>query len=369
MGPQYARSRGFRLSRGRPGRCTGPSHRIRRTRGGRAWGIGPTHSRAIFPGTLRRSHDEFSLHSRPLIARVIATFKMFERSGGLVLSPEFPEAEAESSLSAVGFARLGLALRRLREIAVDDASRSAGRSPADAVGRPVGRGHARRVAAQLRACTRSAWRTARSCCDTSPRSRGPSKSSSSSSWRSQFLTEILLRNPDYLEKLTNHKQLADFKSRAAVRAEARRADRSERPPRRSSTRCGVFSAGAAADRSVRRLRPVRPEVGHRAALAAGRQPGPDLPDDARARTWASRRRVCRPGDGQTGGRGTQLQLGHRPDLSGRRRREPFWTLGQRLIKALTESTAEGFLYRVDMRLRPWGRSVRSSTPSTGTCSI
>ncbi len=30
-------------------------------------------------------------------------------------------------------------------------------------------------------------------------------------------------------------------------------------------------------------------------------------------------------------------------------------LGQRLIAALTQATTEGFLYRVDMRLRPWGR--------------
>ena len=30
-------------------------------------------------------------------------------------------------------------------------------------------------------------------------------------------------------------------------------------------------------------------------------------------------------------------------------------LGQRLIDALTRNTGEGFLYRVDMRLRPWGR--------------
>ncbi|MEQ9065255.1 MAG: glutamine synthetase adenylyltransferase, partial [Gimesia chilikensis] len=34
----------------------------------------------------------------------------------------------------------------------------------------------------------------------------------------------------------------------------------------------------------------------------------------------------------------------------------YWQLGQKLIKSLMESTAEGFLYRVDMRLRPWGRS-------------
>ena len=34
----------------------------------------------------------------------------------------------------------------------------------------------------------------------------------------------------------------------------------------------------------------------------------------------------------------------------------FQRLGERLIRALTEATAEGFLYRVDMRLRPWGRA-------------
>jgi glutamate-ammonia-ligase adenylyltransferase len=36
--------------------------------------------------------------------------------------------------------------------------------------------------------------------------------------------------------------------------------------------------------------------------------------------------------------------------------ERFWALGQRVIKALSEATSEGFLYRVDMRLRPWGSS-------------
>jgi glutamate-ammonia-ligase adenylyltransferase len=30
-------------------------------------------------------------------------------------------------------------------------------------------------------------------------------------------------------------------------------------------------------------------------------------------------------------------------------------LGERLIDALARVTAEGFLYRVDMRLRPWGQ--------------
>jgi glutamate-ammonia-ligase adenylyltransferase len=34
----------------------------------------------------------------------------------------------------------------------------------------------------------------------------------------------------------------------------------------------------------------------------------------------------------------------------------FWPIGQKLIQALSNATAEGFLYRVDMRLRPWGAS-------------
>src|SRR5690606_21916155 len=34
----------------------------------------------------------------------------------------------------------------------------------------------------------------------------------------------------------------------------------------------------------------------------------------------------------------------------------YWELGQKLIKGLITATAEGFLYRVDMRLRPWGKS-------------
>ncbi|HID22573.1 MAG TPA: hypothetical protein EYP14_09245, partial [Planctomycetaceae bacterium] len=39
---------------------------------------------------------------------------------------------------------------------------------------------------------------------------------------SQFLTEILLRNPNYLERLTQHTRLADIKSREELRNEAAR---------------------------------------------------------------------------------------------------------------------------------------------------
>src|SRR5687767_3864476 len=40
---------------------------------------------------------------------------------------------------------------------------------------------------------------------------------------SQFLTEILLRNPQYLERLTQHKRLAEFKSRTQFVDEEREA--------------------------------------------------------------------------------------------------------------------------------------------------
>ena len=36
--------------------------------------------------------------------------------------------------------------------------------------------------------------------------------------------------------------------------------------------------------------------------------------------------------------------------------ERYWALAQHVIRALTEPTSAGFLYRVDMRLRPWGSS-------------
>ena len=34
----------------------------------------------------------------------------------------------------------------------------------------------------------------------------------------------------------------------------------------------------------------------------------------------------------------------------------FLRLGQQLIKALDQTTGDGFVFRVDMRLRPWGKS-------------
>src|SRR5690606_26257876 len=51
---------------------------------------------------------------------------------------------------------------------------------------------------------------------------------------------------------------------------------------------------------------------------------------------------------------------HEGELEGERRalsyHQFFQRLGQQLIKALDQTTADGFVFRVDMRLRPWGKS-------------
>lgn len=75
-----------------------------------------------------------------------------------------------------------------------------------------------------------------------------------------------------------------------------------------------------------------------------------------------------PRDGKAGRRRAELLFRYRSDLcwpehgatrGGRRELDNaqfFTRLGQRLIKALDQPTQDGFVYRVDMRLRPFGDS-------------
>src|ERR1700689_1604155 len=148
---------------------------------------------------------------------------MFERSGSLVLTSDLPEAEAQSLLSAAGFADWRLALCRLREIAADENSRAALANvlPLLLV--------ALSDAATPDASLRNFERYVQCVADRTSLLRYLASKPRAVEILvklfvgSQFLTEILLRNPDYLEKLTNHKQLADIKSRAHFPAEAREA--------------------------------------------------------------------------------------------------------------------------------------------------
>jgi len=174
---------------------------------------------------------------------------------------------------------------------------------------------------------------------------------------SQFLTEILLRNPEYLERLVEHRQLAQpldvnrFCARAAqALAECDDLDEPLDALRRYQ-RWELLRIGAC---DLLGLIDLAGVTGQLSNLA-----------DSLVRTCLSiaSSRTGTPADGfvviAMGKLGGQ-ELNYSSDIdllfltSGPS--SDYRRLGERLIAALTQVTAEGFLYRVDMRLRPWGSS-------------
>ncbi len=174
---------------------------------------------------------------------------------------------------------------------------------------------------------------------------------------SQFLTEILLRNPDYLAKLTNHKRLAEFKSRDQFREEAEQAaalfpempgklDALRRCQHWELLRIGACDAFGLLDlKSVTVQLSLLTDSIVQACLSL-------LAEDSKL----SLDGFVVLAFGKLGGE----ELNYSSDIDlvflADRDAAKYWPLGQKLIKALTEATGEGFLYRVDMRLRPWGKS-------------
>lgn len=172
---------------------------------------------------------------------------------------------------------------------------------------------------------------------------------------SQYLTETLIRRPELLPELTSHQRLSDIKSReefieAAEAAMGPAADDNAWPTRlRRYHRWELLRIGACdafglmdlktatvqlsllADAMIRvclrRLDP-QPTRGSLAVLGMGKLGGEELNYSSDIDLVF----VCDEGVA------------------------PNPSVAQRLIKALQDSTAEGFLYRVDTRLRPWGRS-------------
>lgn len=174
---------------------------------------------------------------------------------------------------------------------------------------------------------------------------------------SQFLTEILLRNPEYLVKLTNHKRLAEFKSREQFYHEAQEAagEFSKMPAKMNALRrCQhweLLRIGACDAFGLLDLKSVTVQL----SLLT------DSIVQASLKLMADSLNL--PLDnfavlafGKLGGE--ELNYSSDIDLVFLTKTDAtkYWTLGQKLIKALTEATSEGFLYRVDMRLRPWGKS-------------
>lgn len=174
---------------------------------------------------------------------------------------------------------------------------------------------------------------------------------------SQFLTEILLRNPEYFERLLERKGLAQPKNAAQFCAEAQVAATLSPTPDgqldalRRFQRWELLRIGASGFFGFLDMPTATMQLSHLA--------------DSLVRTCltitASQSLIAPDGFavialGKLGGE----ELNYSSDIDllfiASSNAAAYQRLGQRLIEALAGVTAEGFLYRVDMRLRPWGRT-------------
>ena len=174
---------------------------------------------------------------------------------------------------------------------------------------------------------------------------------------SRYLTEALLRNPSSLQELIQHRQLADLKSReeffdGAMAAAKSAVDHTSRlNGLRRFQRYEILRIGACDLFGLIDLRAATVQLSLLAdglcqaclVLSAG-----ELSMDPSSLTVL--------GLGKLGGE--ELNYSSDIDLVFLTDRQPVdvMPLAQRLIKSMQDATAEGFLYRVDVRLRPWGRS-------------
>ena len=173
---------------------------------------------------------------------------------------------------------------------------------------------------------------------------------------SQFLAEILLRNPEYFEDLIDLRRLAQRKSRETLLRElelaaapyielADRLDAFRRMQRRELLRIGTCDLLDLYD-----LPAATMQLSNLAdALVQA------CLDAVSAHLMIDPDGFCVIGMGKLGGQELNyssdidfLFLADSPAASITR-------LGERLVDALSRVTTEGFLYRVDMRLRPWGK--------------
>ncbi len=171
---------------------------------------------------------------------------------------------------------------------------------------------------------------------------------------SQFLTEILLRDPNYFERLTRsqllgqEKQAEDYRTEIEQRLSAleeggaldavRRFQRRELLRIGASDLLGYFDLQTVTAELSRLADCVLKQCLRIAAVQTG-----TTPDGFVVLAF-----------GKLGG--SELNYSSDIDLifvaaEGANR---FWPLAEKLIAALSRPSAEGFLYRVDMRLRPWG---------------
>lgn len=173
---------------------------------------------------------------------------------------------------------------------------------------------------------------------------------------SQFLTEILLRNPQSLALLLDRQQLTQRKTLEQIQSESESALRlarteSERKDALRTYQHGeLLRIGASDFLGLYDLPAVVSQIS-RLAIAlirvclnlAARQTG--IPSDG----------FVVLAMGKLGGR----ELNYSSDIDllflSRDDSVDYLPLAQKLIDNLASTTTQGFLYRVDMRLRPWGK--------------
>ena len=171
---------------------------------------------------------------------------------------------------------------------------------------------------------------------------------------SQFLTEILLRDPKYFERLTRsqllgqekqaEEYLTEIEERLSTLDESAALDALRRFQRRELLRIGASDLLGQFD-----LQTVTAELSRLADCVLKQ-----CLQIAEAQTGTTSNGFVVLAFGKLGG--SELNYSSDIDLlfvsaQGANR---FRRLAEKLIAALSRPSAEGFLYRVDMRLRPWG---------------
>ncbi|MGQ0634201.1 MAG: glutamine synthetase adenylyltransferase [Planctomycetaceae bacterium] len=174
---------------------------------------------------------------------------------------------------------------------------------------------------------------------------------------SQFLTEILLANPAYLERLTQHKRLAELKSVQQLYIEAQGTMVGLTDPEqqlnalRRFQRWELLRIGTCDFLGLLDLRRVTVQL----SLLADALVRSCL-SHAYSDAGLSQQGFVVIAMGKLGGE----ELNYSSDIDllflAESGSQAHWRVGQRLIKGLTGMSEAGFMYRVDMRLRPWGRA-------------
>ena len=174
---------------------------------------------------------------------------------------------------------------------------------------------------------------------------------------SRYLTETVLRNPQTLRELIRHRRLADLKSReeflegalsvvGSAPDNASRLDALRRYQRWELLRIGACDAFGLIDlrAATVQLSLLADSLVQACLTLAGHE------------LMMHSTNVTVLALGKLGGE--ELNYSSDIDLIFLTDRSPTEAvpIAQRLVKALQDSTGEGFLYRVDVRLRPWGRS-------------